>query len=182
MSTSTRPITADELLAMPNNVRRELVRGEIREMAPAGSNHDDVTNRFAYFLSRYVYDNDLGRVFAAETGYRLSRNPDTVRAADVSFIAKARIPKEGMPLGFWPGAPDLAVETISPGDTLEEVDEKVADYLAADTRMVVLLTPRRKTVTVHRPGANPVVLREGDAFDAGDVVPGFRCNVADIFA
>ena len=167
---------------MPNNVRRELVRGEVREIAPAGSNHGAVTNRFAYFLSRHVYDNDLGRVFAAETGYRLSRNPDTVRAADVSFIAKARIPKEGMPLGFWPGAPDLAVETISPGDTHEEVEEKIADYLAADTRMVVLLTPRRKTVTVHQPNANPVVLREGDVFDAANVVPGFRCNVADIFA
>jgi Uma2 family endonuclease len=121
-------------------------------------------------------------VFAAETGYRLNKNPDTVRAADVSFIAKARIPKDGMPLGFWPGAPDLAVETVSPGDTLEEVAEKIEDYLVANTRMVVLLTPRRRTVTVHQPGANPIVLRDGEVFDAADVVPGFRCNVADIFA
>jgi Uma2 family endonuclease len=166
---------------MPNNVRRELVRGEVREMAPAGSNYGAVTNRFAYLLSRHVYDNGPGEVFAAETGYRLSENPDTVRGADVSFIAKARIPKDGMPLGFWPGAPDLAVETVSPGDTHEEVEEKIEDYLAAGARMVIVLTPRRKTVTVHRPDANPV-LREGDVLDGADVVPGFRCNIVDIFA
>ena len=181
MSTFARHITADELLAMPNNARRELVRGEVREMAPAGSNHGDVTNRFGYLLSRHVYDRDLGKVFAAETGYRLQRNPDTVRGADVSFIAKSRIPKDGTPVGFWPGAPDLAVEVVSPGDTVEEVGEKVVEYLSAGTLMVVVITPRRKTVTVYRPGGNPIILREGDVLDAADVVAGFQCNVADIF-
>ena len=181
MSTSTRPVTAAELFAMPNTARRELVRGEVREMAPAGSTHGSVTNRFAYLLSRHVYDNKLGEVFAAETGFRLQQQPDTVRGADVAFIAKERIPAEGLPAGFWPGAPDLAVEVVSPGDTVEEVEEKVDEYLAAGARMVLVITPRRKTITAHRPGANPVVLREGDVLDAGDVVPGFRCNVADVF-
>lgn len=181
MSTSTRHVTADELFAMPNNARRELVRGEVREMAPAGFNHGDVTNRFAYLLSRHVYDNDLGKVSAAETGFRLQKDPDTVRGADVAFIAKARIPKNGGPAGFWPGAPDLVVEVVSPGDTLEEVEDKVDDYLSAGARMVLVITPRRKTLTVHRSGANPVILREGDVLDTGDVVPGFRCSVADIF-
>lgn len=183
MSTFTRQITADELFAMPKgNVRRELVRGEVREMAPAGSNHGSVTNRFAFLLSRHVYAHDLGEVFAAETGFRLRTDPDTVRGADVSFIAKSRIPKDGAPVGFWPGAPDLAVEVVSPGDTLEEVEEKVDEYLSAGARMVIVITPRRKTATVHRPGANPLVLREGDVLDAGDVVSGFRCPIADIFA
>ncbi len=181
MSTSTRHVTAAELFAMPNNARRELVRGEVREMAPAGSNHGSVTNRFAYYLSRHVYANDLGEVFAAETGFRLQKNPDTVRGADVSFIAKARIPKDGAPIGFWPGAPDLAVEVVSPGDTLEEVEEKVDDYLSAGARMVVVITPRRRTVTVHRPGANPVILRGANVLDAADVVPGFLCKISDIF-
>ncbi|HEV2292508.1 MAG TPA: Uma2 family endonuclease [Tepidisphaeraceae bacterium] len=181
MSTSTRPITAAELFAMPNNARRELVRGEVREMTPAGSTHGSVTNRFAFLLSRHVYEHELGEVFAAETGFRLRSNPDTVRGADVAFISKARIPKDGPPAGFWPGAPDLAVEVVSPGDTLEEVEEKVDDYLSAGARMVIVITPRRKTLTIHRPGANPVILREGDVLDAGDVVPGFRCKLSDIF-
>jgi len=151
-------------------------------MAPAGSNHGAVANRFAFLLSRHVYENDLGEVFAAETGYRLQRNPDTVRAADVSFVAKARIPSEGLPLAFWPGAPDLAVEVVSPGDTVEDVEEKVEDYLAAGANTVVVITPRRKTVTAHRGGAKPIFLREGDILDLSDVVPGFRCKVAEIFA
>ena len=150
-------------------------------MAPAGSSHGNVANRFAFLLSQHVYANDLGVVFAAETGFRLRTNPDTVRGADSAFVAKARIPKGGLPAGFWPGAPDLAVEVVSPGDTIEEVDEKVKDYLAAGAAMVLVLTPRGKTATVHRPGERPVVLQGSDALDCGDVVPGFTCKLTDIF-
>lgn len=159
MSTSTPLVTAEELFTMPNNARRELVRGEIREMARSGATHGSVSNRFAYLLSRHVYENDLGRVFAADTGFRLHQQPDTVRGADVAFIAKEHIPATGLPAGFWPGAPDLAVEVVSPGDTVEEVEQKVDEYLAAGARMVLVITPRRKTITVHRPGENPAVLR-----------------------
>ena len=151
-------------------------------MAPAGAEHGGVTHRLAVFLSVHVDANHLGRVFAAETGFRLSRSPDTVRGVDVAFVRADRIPPGGPPAGFFEGPPDLAVEVVSPGDTLQEVEDKVDDYLAAGARMVWVVNPRRRTVTVHRPGANPVVLRETDTLDGQDVVPGFRCAVGAIFA
>src|SRR5439155_18892416 len=114
---------------------------------PAGADHGGVTNIFAYLLTSHVEPRKLGKVFAAETGFVLSRNPDTVVGADVAFIRADRIPREGLPKGFWEGAPDLAVETISPSDALENVEEKVDAYLTAGTRAVVVLNPRRKTIT-----------------------------------
>ena len=123
----------------------------------------------------------MGKVFAAETGFVLSRNPDTVVGADVAFIRADRIPASGLPKGFWEGAPDLAVETISPSDSLEDVEEKVDAYLAAGARAVVVLNPRRKTITTHRSGRNPSVQHVGDILQLDDIVPGFSCPAASVF-
>jgi Uma2 family endonuclease len=167
---------------MPDaGMRRELIRGEVRTMTPAGADHGGVTNKFAYLLTAHVEAGKLGKVFAAETGFVLSRNPDTVVGADVAFIRNDRIPPEGLPKGFWEGAPDLAVETVSPGDTVEEVEEKVDAYLRAGARTVLVLNPRRITITAHRPQRNPVVHHEQDTLDIGDVVPGFACRAGDVF-
>jgi Uma2 family endonuclease len=181
MSTATRPITAEELWRMPGDRRRELVRGEVREMAPSGFDHGAIINNFQRLLANHVIDEKLGVVVGAETGFRLSRNPDTVRGVDVGFVRADRIPKSGRPTSYWEGAPDLAVEVLSPTDTVEEIEEKVDDYLTAGCPMVLVMNPRRRTLTVHRPGRDPVVLREADTFDADDVVPGFRCPVAAVF-
>ena len=182
MTTGIRLITAEELWAMPNNARRELVRGEVRTMAPAGFEHGAVIINVAAPLANYVKAQRLGVVLGAETGFVLKRNPDIVRGADVAFVAASRIPAAGLPTKFWEGAPDLAVEVVSPGDTVEEVEEKVDDYLTAGTHLVWVVNPKRKTITVHKPAANPLVLRVQDTLEGADVVPGFRCNVADIFA
>ena len=123
----------------------------------------------------------MGKVFAAETGFVLSRNPDTVVGADVAFIRADRIPASGLPKGFWEGAPDLTVETISPSDSLEDVEEKVDAYLAAGARAVVVLNPRRKTITTHRSGRNPSVQHVGDILQLDDIVPGFSCPAASVF-
>jgi Uma2 family endonuclease len=181
MSTVARPVTADELLRMPGDGRRELIRGEVREMAPAGSEHGCVAMNVALLLASHAKGNDLGVVFAAETGFKLQQNPDTVRGADVSFISKKRIPASGLPKGFWPGAPDLAVEVVSPGDSAEDVQQKVDEYLAAGSRMVWVVLPRPKAVMVHRPGQNPRLVREGDELSGEDVVNGFSCKVAEFF-
>jgi Uma2 family endonuclease len=181
MTTGTRLVTAEELWAMPNNARRELVRGEVRTMAPAGFDHGAVIMNIGVPLGAYVKAHRLGLVLGAETGFVLKRNPDVVRGADVSFVQASRIPAGGRPVKFWEGAPDLAVEVVSPGDTVEEVEEKVTDYLDAGTRMVWEVHPRRKTVTVHRPGSQPTVLRAGDTLDGSDVVPGFRLVVDQAF-
>lgn len=148
-------------------------------MAPAGSGHGSIANRIAYLLTQHVYERELGDVFAAETGFRLAA--DTMRAPDVSFVAKSRISPTGLPAGFWPGAPDLAVEVLSPDDRAEDVDEKIDDYLDAGCQLVWIVNPKRKTITVHRPNQNPVILRAPDTLDGGDVVPGFTCRVGDIF-
>src|SRR5205809_7456728 len=124
MSTATL-VTADELLAMPTGMgkRYELVAGELRVMSPAGWRHGKVVSRLCSRLSAYVEQHDLGIVFGAETGFRLASDPDTVRAPDISFVAKRNIPEQEPKDGFWPGAPDRAVEVLSPGDPTGQVDE-----------------------------------------------------------
>jgi Uma2 family endonuclease len=174
--------TADELWRMrPDGLRHELIRGEHRTMTPAGADHGGVTNTFSYLLTAHVKPRKLGKVFAAETGFVLSRNPDTVVGADVAFVRSDRIPPDGLPKAFWEGAPDLAVETISPSDALADVEEKVDAYLAAGARAIVVLNPRRKTITTHRPGRDPSVQHVGETLQLDDVVPGFSCPVASVF-
>lgn len=179
--TTTHLISADELWQMPNDQRRELVKGEIRIMAPTGFDHGVVTARLTYLLARHIYERNLGVLLGAETGFRLSPDPDTVRAADVAFVRADRVPTE-RPTKYWQGAPDLAVEVVSPGDTHEEVEEKVADYLAAGTRSVWVVNPKRRSITLHRPGQNPVVLRDTDTLTDPDVLPGLSFSVAEAFA
>jgi Uma2 family endonuclease len=121
-------------------------------------------------------------VFLAETGFLLARNPDTVRAPDMAFVAQERANTPTSKEGFWPGAPDLAVEVISPGDSYAEVEAKVADWLNAGTRMVMVINPRTSWVTVYRAGNSVQVYKEDDLLDAGDVVPGWNMPVREIFA
>ena len=183
MSIATRLITAEELWRMPpGNERRELVKGELRTMAPAGFDHGAIITNLAFLLTRHVREKKLGLVLGAETGFKLASNPDTVRGADISYVAASRIPSSGRPIAFWPGAPDLAVEVLSPGDTIDQAEEKVDDYLNGGCRMVWVVNPRRRTVTTYRPGAAPAIVGEGQELDGQDVVPGFRCAVAEIFA
>jgi Uma2 family endonuclease len=182
MATTTTPITADDLWRMPNDQRRELVRGEIRTLAPSGFDHGAIIDNLHFLLSGYVRKKKLGKVLGAETGFKLASDPDTVRGADIAFIAAARFPAKGRPVGFWNGAPDLAVEVISPADTLKEVEEKAADYVAAVARLVWVVNPRNRTIKVHERDRETSVLRESDTLGGGDVVPGFQCAVADVFA
>ena len=132
-------------------------------------------------LSVYVKSNRLGTIVAAETGFVIARDPDTVRAPDIGFIAKSRMPASGRPIKFWVGAPDLAVETMSPWDTVFEVDEKVQEWIAAGTRMVWVVNPRQKTVQILRSNTTVRVLSVNDRLDGEDVVPGFSIAVAEIF-
>lgn len=175
-------MTADELLAMPHDgLWRELVRGELRTMTPSGSRHGGITGRVTTILGRHVEKHALGEVLGAETGFTLASDPDTVRAPDVAFVRRERVPSEGLPEGFWPGAPDLAVEVLSPSDTNYEVEEKVDQWLRAGARAVWVLNPRRRTLTVHRPGEQPLALAETDILHGGDAVPQFSCVVATLF-
>jgi len=183
MATTAQPLTAENLLRLSRPGRRyELVRGELKEMPPAGNIHGKLTMRIAGPLFEHVEKERLGVVYAAETGFKLASDPDTVRGPDIAFISQPRLEEVGESDGFWPGAPDLAVEVISQFDTYTEVEEKVFDWLEAGTRMVVVVNPRKRAVTVYRSLSDISVLKESDFLDGADVVPGWRYPLSNLFS
>ena len=183
MVAKTAAVTAADLLAMPEDgYRYELVRGELRKMAPAGAYHGKLSISVALSLGNHAKAHNLGEVFGADTGFRIGSDPDHVLSPDAAFVRQERIAAVGLVDGYWPGPPDLAVEVISPNDRYTEVEEKVADWLAAGVQLVALVNPRNRTVTCRRPGQSPVILTEADTLEGGDVVPGWQMAVGDIFA
>lgn len=181
-ATQTKLITAADLWEMPyDGFRYELVRGELHKMSPAGSEHGAIIVNLSTLLKTYVKAHRLGVVFAAETGFRIAESPDCVRAPDIAFVRRERLPSSGLPKGYWPGAPDLAVEVISPNDRLYEVDEKIEDYLAAGTLLVWVIYPKKQSVTVYETAREPRVLIGAETLDGGEVVPGFECRITEVF-
>ena len=183
MAVTNRLMTADELWRLPDDgLRHELVARELCTMAPSGWEHGRIVVRVTTPLDQHVEANGPGAVCGAETGFLLARQPDTVRAADVAFVRRERVLASGDVKSYWPGAPDLAVEVISPSDLYTEVDEKVATWLEYGTRMVLVVNPRRRTVVVHRQGGQVRLLTKNDAIDGEDVVPGWKLAVRTLFA
>jgi Uma2 family endonuclease len=183
MAVVRQQVTADELLHMPDDgFRYELVQGELRQMNPAGNVHGRVTMSFAWRLAQHVDEHRLGTVYAAETGFRLSSDPDTVRAPEVAFVRRASVEAVGEVEGFWPAAPDLAVEVISPCDSYSEVEEKVFAWLDAGSKMVVVINPQQRSATVYKSPTEIIALAEADVLAGGDIVPGFELEVHEIFA
>jgi Uma2 family endonuclease len=183
MTVNTKLMTADELLRLPDDgMRHELVRGELRTMPPGGLEQGDRSSVFDGSLGPYVRTHKLGRVFTNEPGFVLTTDPDTVRAPDVAFIRSERLQETGVPRGYFRGgAPDLAVEVISPNDLYTEVDEKVAEWLEHGARLVFVVNPRRRTVAVHRPGQPMRTFGMDDTLSGEDVVPGWSLAVRDLF-
>lgn len=175
-------MTADQLLRMPDDgSRHELVAGQLRRMTPAGWRHGAISGRLHVWRGRYIEERELGRILAAETGFLLARDPDTVRVPDIAFIRKKRLLAAAPEEAFWPGPPDLAVEVLSPTDTVQEVDDKVKAWLGAGAAMVWVVNPKWQNVTVYRSDTDIKTLTRDDELDGQDVVPGFRCRVGDIF-
>src|SRR5262249_7296776 len=150
-ATLTKPMTAVELLAMPEDgYRYELVKGELIQMSPTGEQHGYVTMKLAGALHRHVKQQSLGKVYAAETGFKLESDPDTVRAPDIAFVRNEIIEKTGRLEGYRSGAPDLVVEVLSPSDRAIKVEAKVAQWLETGAQMVWVVSPELHTVTVYR--------------------------------
>jgi len=182
MSTATRITTATELLSLPRGeFRYELIQGELRTMSPAGFEHGVIAQRLGARMQMYVEEQDLGTVPTAETGFVLERDPDTVRAPDVAFVSKEQLDRCGMTKAYFPEAPALAVEVVSPDDTAEEVDSKIRDWLAAGTKLAWVIYPKGRTVTVYRSLDDIQVLSEQDLLSGESVVSGFECAIADLF-
>lgn len=172
--------TAEELLRNPHIGRCELVRGVLHMMSPSGARHGVVAGNLFMAIGGHVRAHGLGRAFAAETGFQIRKDPDTVRAPDVAFVRTGRPPIPAH--GFYPGAPDLAVEVLSPDDRPGYVREKVAEWLESGTHAVWVVDPRDRTVTVHEPRRKAKRLDETGTLRGEDVLPGFEMSVASIFA
>jgi Uma2 family endonuclease len=182
IATAPALMTAEELLARSSELGRcELINGELRRMSPAGAYHGDVALEISGHLYVFVKKKRLGKIFAAETGFILSRKPDTVRAPDVMFLAKSRVPKNGIPDGFLPIAPDLAVEVVSPDDRFSEVTEKANSYLRAGVKLVWVVEPRARQAFVFQNGKDVLHLNANDALTGEDVLPGFTLPLAKLF-
>lgn len=186
MALQQKVFTANDLWHMQSKPdhRYELIEGELIKMSPTGEEHGDIVSELNMLVRMFVKAHDLGRVTAAETGYVLWRNPDgkdTVLAPDVGFIAKHRMsPTPNR--RFVEGAPDLAIEVLSPSDKPKTMEMKARLYLKYGARLVWNFNLKTKTVTQHRPGLDtPAVFGVGDVLDGGDVLPGFTLALNEIF-
>lgn len=177
----TGTLTAEEYARLPerdDGYKDELVRGSVVCEPQPSFGHGLTSVRIAHLLMSFVERHPLG-VVVGEAGYVLERGPDTVRGPDVSFVSTERLRHRGET--FFEGAPDLAVEVISPSNTRRTVADKTRDYLAAGARLVWNVDPRRRTVTVHASDAETLVLTADETLDGGDLLPGFSVPVRTLF-
>jgi Uma2 family endonuclease len=183
-TTSATLMTAAEFARLPddNSVRQELVKGKVVTMPAPGFGHGGTAFQLARLLGNAADQLGLGGKVVVEAGFIVSSGPDTVRGPDVAYVSEDRLPPPERRAAFFRGAPDLAVEVISPGDTAAEVLEKVREYLTAGGRRVWVVEARTRTVTVYRPDGSAQVLQEGDVLTGEDVLPGVSIPVRDIFA
>lgn len=174
--------TADDLWSLPDDgFLHELVAGEIRVMVPPGAEHGRVAATVAGLLFAHARETGAGVTFAAETGFLLARDPDTVRAPDAAFVTTERVEAVGRTEKYWPGAPDFAAEVISPSDTFAEVEAKTLGWLEAGTQLVLVLNPAQRTATVYRGTESMRVHSGDDILDLSDAVPGWQVPLADFF-
>jgi len=175
-------LTAEAFWQLPETeLQRELVRGEVIETMPPGGRHGIIAAEIVFRLRDWIRQGAGGYV-GVESGFILARNPDTVRAPDVFYVRADRLPKGGVPEAFWDMAPDLAIEIVSPSESADEVREKVRDYLAAGTPLVWVIYPRSQEVLAHTPDGAAQTYTGQDALQHAEVLPGFTCVVADLFA
>ncbi len=183
MTATGLKMTAEELLCLPDRgVRYELIAGELHEMPPAGGEHGFVggraNRRRGAFLDQHPEVG--GELFTSDTGFRLSRDPDTVRAADSAYVTAERLNLARVP-GYPEMAPDLAVEVVSPNDTAREIQSKVEEWLRAGCRLVWVLYPQTSTATAYQPDGAARLLHTDDTLAGEPVLPGFACRVGELF-
>jgi Uma2 family endonuclease len=179
--TAKTKYTPEDLLTMPDGDNYELVDGNLVERN-MGAWSSYVAGRMLVVLHGFCEAHRLGWVFPADASYLCFPGaPGKVRRPDASFIRLGRLPGEEAPQGHILIAPDLAVEVMSPNDMAYEVDEKVEEYLKAGVRLIWVVNPEARTVRVYRADGSGVILRAENELSGEDVLPGFRCQIAELF-
>lgn len=170
MTTRKTLLTAEDLAAMPDDGchRYELVRGDLRESMPSNERHGEISSQIAYLLMTWAWRTRTGRVIG-ESGYILERSPDTVRSSDVAFISRLRQRPAGRVRGIREATPDLIVEVISPDDTVREIAEKTAEWLAAGAQLVWNVYPNREAVEAFWGDGRKLTYTAADTIDAEPV-------------
>jgi Uma2 family endonuclease len=180
MGTTTHLMTAEDLFHLPDDgFRHELIKGELLTMSPPGEEHGAVTMNLSFLLGQYVRPGNLGTLYLGDTGFKLESDPDTVLAPDIAFIRRERVGT--LSKTYRSGAPDLAVEVLSPGDRKGKVEEKTTRWLALGALAVWLVNPQTRTVDVRLVNGETRLLTENDDLTGDSIVPGFRIPVSEIF-
>lgn len=174
-----KSVSADQLLEMGDTARNELILGEIVPMSPTGFEHGRITAKLARVIGTFVEERKLGIVVAAETGFLIHRNPDSVLAPDVAFVQSSRYVATQK---FFEGAPDLAIEVMSPSDTWSEVSAKVEMWLEAGCHSCWVVDPKSKTITIFRGGDDVHRARSGQMVQDDLVLPSLSIEVEVIFS
>jgi Uma2 family endonuclease len=172
----------EAFMALPDDGHHyEIVNGELIDMGNSGALHGYVCSLLLAALMSYILPKKLGVILDSSTAFKMKNG--NKRSPDISFFAKERL--QGMtelPSGFLEGAPDLAVEVLSPGNTIEEIDEKIAEYFENDAQLVWVISPTQHYILVYRSTQEPDrLLKSADSLDGEDVIPGFTLPVADLF-
>jgi Uma2 family endonuclease len=165
---------------MSGSKHQELVRGEVVETMPPGKEHGRIALAIGKLLSLWV-EQGAGGEAGVESGFILAHDPDTIRGPDVYYLSAPRILSDDKSVAFWTVAPDIAVEVISPGETANEVQEKINDYLAAGTQLVWTVYPPTRQVVAYTPDGLARTYSGDDVLEYPDVLPGFSCKVSDLF-
>lgn len=173
--------TVEDLLSAPADLGRcELVRGELVMMSPGKGRHGAIEARIVKLLANFVDSQGLGTVFGSSAGYVLARNPDTVREPDVSFLSTTRLGDQDLD-SFLEGAPDLAVEILSPSNSARDMAAKADDCLAAGCQVVWVVDPLRKSILVYHADAPAIALTEDDTLTESALLPGLSLKVREVF-
>jgi Uma2 family endonuclease len=173
-------LTAEEYGRLPGgNGREELIAGFVVSEPQPLFRHGRIQARLAGLLDAYVQSRGLGAV-AVSAGFLLAEGPDTVRGPDVAFVQRHRFDAHDEARGFFRGAPDLAVEILSPSNRAGEIHAKVADYLAAGSKLVWVLDTERRRASVYRTLLAPRRIPEEGVLEGEDVIPGFSVTVSEL--
>jgi len=174
--------TEEEFMALPDDGNRyELVNGELVVVGAAGAKHGYYVALMSFSLTAYVKQQKIGFVFDSDTSFKMASG--NRRSPDCSFFSRDRIkPLGGIPTGYIEGSPDLAVEILSPGNTVEEMHEKIVEYFENGSRLVWIIHPDEQYVLVYHKPSPDQLLQLKDSLNGEDVIPGFSLPLAELFA